>query len=320
MNDVFAKIHHHLQLAQNIVIVPHQNPDGDALGSALALAQYLENNRKNVEVFCSTPVSTQQWYFLPRIHTVHTRAEVFQKPVDLIIVVDSGDLRYAGVDKHLSGHAATVINIDHHATNEKYGHVNLVDAHASSTCEVIYRFFKQRRLAITPTIATALLSGIITDTNNFSNSASTVMSLSAAGELLRLGGNLILVNNQTGKTKTLPALKLWGQALSRLNVHEPSGLVYTYLKQEDWEKYGATEAEADGIANFLNILQDSKLTLLLKEIGNGQVKGSLRAGRDDGDVSEIAKKLGGGGHKKAAGFTISGTVEEILERILTEIK
>lgn len=316
MKSISLQIHSHLLSAKKVIIVPHQNPDGDALGSAVALSEYLQALKKTTAIFCVTPIAPRL-NFLLHGHQIHTSSNIFlDSNVDTVVVLDSGDLRYAGVDKHLYKHPATIINIDHHATNEHYGWHNLVMPTASSTAEVLYHFFTHTDTKITSRMATALLAGLITDTGNFTNSATTPTALKITSELLRYGGNLSLVNNRTGKNKTLNILRLWGTILSRLENHEPSGITHTYLTQSDYTDFGVNEDEVEGISNFLNNLDNTKIVLFLKDNGAGIVKASFRTTQDGVDVSLIAKKFGGGGHKKAAGFTTNGTIAEVLNKIL----
>ena len=166
-------------------------------------------------------------------------------------------------------------------------------------------------------MATSLLTGIITDTDNFSNPATSAASLKVAGELLRIGANLKLINKKVTQNKTVNLLKLWGEVFSRLNKNESLGLVYTYITRADFERYGISDSEAEGIANFLNNLGEAKIALILKETPDGKVKGSLRTTKDDVDVSSIAQRLSGGGHRKAAGFTTEGTIEQVLNKIMS---
>jgi len=198
MKSTSLQIHNHLLSAKKIIIVPHQNPDGDAIGSAVAISEYLQALGKPTAIFCATLVAPRLTFLLNG-HPVYSSPNIFSDiNVDTIIVLDSGDLRYAGVDKHLYKHPATIINIDHHTTNEHYGWHNLVMPAASSTAEVLYHFFTHTATKITSHMATALLAGLITDTGNFTNSATTPTALKITGALLRQGGNLSLINNKTG--------------------------------------------------------------------------------------------------------------------------
>ncbi|MDO8499279.1 MAG: DHH family phosphoesterase [bacterium] len=319
MKQIARQIHEHLRVAEKILLIPHQNPDGDALGSASAMVEYLRGQGRTVQLFCAT-TAQDKYKFLAHVDNISNDPAVFTDPkIDTIILVDSGDTRYAGVDKFLVGVDATIINIDHHPTNEKYGHINLVIPTASSTAEIIYGFFKHNNIAINHHAATALLTGVVTDTDNFTNPATSTTALKMASDLLRRGGNLKLINKNIVKNKSLDALRIWGILLARLTKAEEGDIVYTYITQADLKENNVSENEADGVANFLNSMDEATISLILRETAEGKIKGSFRTTRNDRDVSAMAKKLGGGGHKKAAGFLTEGTVAEVLKRILTGV-
>lgn len=315
MENTAKQINYEILQARKILIIPHRNPDGDALGSISSLVEYLNSRGIEPEIFCVTEIQSK-YYFLPHLHLIKNDPLIFTDPeIDLIIVVDTGDLTHAGVDQYLKNHPAKVVNIDHHVTNPRYGHLNMVIPNASSTTEVIYNFFRYNNISIDHQIATSLLTGLISDTENFTNGATTSSSMSTAGELVRYGANYKLINNWLLKNKTLNILRLWGLALSRLKKHAEADLVYTYLSQEDFKKYEVEENESDGIANFLNKLDGAKISLIMKETAEKKIKGSFRTTFNDTDVAVLAKKLGGGGHKKASGFTYDGTKDDVLKKI-----
>ncbi len=300
-----------------MVIIPHQNPDGDAIGAATAFCEYVSELGKPATIFCVTDV-TDRLHFVPRATTVTRNEAIFKDPdVDTIVVLDSGDLRYAGVDHLVNGHPATIINIDHHATNEKYGRYNLVMTGAASTTEILYHYFRHNAVRVNQKMATSLLTGLTTDTGNFTNGATSASALLVGGELIRSGGNLNLINQAVLKNQSVEALRLWGRVLSRLSFDERLGITYTYLTRADLEECHAEDTESEGIANFLNNLENTRIALILKETVDGTIKGSFRTTKDDVDVSAMAKQLGGGGHKKAAGFNCDGTIQDVLKKILT---
>ncbi|HLD60550.1 MAG TPA: DHH family phosphoesterase [Patescibacteria group bacterium] len=316
MKHIAHQIHEHIKKAKKVVIVPHQNPDGDAIGAATAFHEYLKTLKKDGVIFCITTVG-DKLHFVPHSTVVVQDPTIFEDPkVDTVVLLDSGDLRYAGVEQYLANHSATIINIDHHATNEYYGHINLVIPTAASTTEILHHFFRHNNIVVNQRMATSLLTGLTTDTGNFSNAATSATALSVGGELLRSGGNLNLINNAILKNKSIDSLRLWGKVLSRLNKDERTEITYTYITIKDLDEHKVSENESEGIANFLNNLENTKIALILKEIPGGKVKGSFRTTQPNVDVSELAKKLGGGGHKKAAGFTMDGDIEEALKKIL----
>lgn len=308
-HELFEKAHELLQNADKIVIVAHQRPDGDALGSALALSEYLKHLQKDHEIFCLHK-SPDQLAFLNGSDSIRTNPDVIiNGDHDVIVCLDSGDLGYAGIEEHLkqkkSGH--TLLNIDHHATNTKYGHVNIVDPGASSTSELMYHLLSHVNYPISQTMATSMLTGILTDTGGFSNLATTSSALDVASKLLSKGARIWDIQANTSKNKSVNSLKLWGIALSRLTRH-PSGIVVTILTKEDVAAYGADPESMEGIANFLNSVEGARAIMVIKEDDEGKIKVSMRTTVPGVDVSAIAKLYGGGGHKKAAGFTIPGKI------------
>ncbi len=317
MQNVMRTIHAHIQKCRKVIIIPHQNPDGDAIGSATAFLEYVSALGKPAVIFCVTNL-TDKLQFVPNSHHLTSDPVIFDDPqVDTIVVLDSGDLRYAGVDKFVAKHPATIINIDHHNTNEHYGHHNLVIPTAASTTEILYHFFYHNNIKVNQRMATSLLTGLTTDTGNFTNSATSATAMSVGSELIRSGGNLRIVTDGTVKNKSVEALKLWGKVLSRLTTDERTGITYTYMTQADLAEHGVADNESEGIANFLNNLDNTKIAMILKEMPDGRIKGSFRTTRDDVDVSAIAKKLNGGGHKKAAGFALEGDIQTALQKILS---
>jgi phosphoesterase RecJ-like protein len=316
MQALAKQIDSRLKKAEKILLVAHQNPDGDCLGSATALIEYLGCLNKQTALFCGSPIP-KRYQFLPHVRFDTLDKRVFSEwEAEVILILDSGDLKYAGIAEELIDHPAVIINIDHHPTNTKYGHINLIHPAAASTTEIIYRYFKINNARINRDMATALLTGLISDTDNFSNPATSESALTVAGELLRLGANTTLIHNWLTKNKTVNILKLWGTVLSRLETVEEIDMAYTYITNEDTGKYKVGDAELEGISNFLNRMDGPKISLLIKETPDGKIKGSFRTSSDDVDVAAIAKKMGGGGHKKAAGFTADGTIDDVLNRII----
>lgn len=322
MRATAQKIHQVITEAKHLFLIPHPNPDGDALGSVAACMQYLRRIDKSHTAFCTTTTSPRL-RFLPHTDYIAIHPSVWQEyQPDVVMVFDSGDLRYAGILPHLASLSKPpqIINIDHHRTNEHFGHHNLVIPTASSTTEVLYHFFQLNDIAIDPDMATCLLTGLMTDTDTFTNAATTNHSLTIAADLIRHGADAKRIQGWVFRDKSIAALKVWGVVLSRLTKHEPTDLVYTYVTQADLEAYHVSEAEAEGLANFLNSIGDGQASLLLKESTDGKIKGSFRTTRGDVDVSAWAVALGGGGHKKAAGFTVPGPMDEAITQVFSEIQ
>lgn len=309
--EVAQQIAEQLRQARRVLLIPGTNPDGDSLGSACAVFIYLKRQDIPVEIFCPTP-TPPNLQFLPYADRITNDERVFAEGADVIAVFDSGDLRYAGLAERLPLMPAppTIINIDHHVSNENFGHLNLVTKDAAATTEVLYEFFKSIGAPIDADMATCLLTGIITDTEHFSNAATTGAAMAVASDLIACGARLHAIRQHTLNNKPVALLKLWGIALARLYVQPVNRSAITYVFQKDYEHFGLDEADVYGIANFLSRLGEGDYSLFLKETTDGHVKGSLRTTRDDVDVSAIAKRFGGGGHQKAAGFKVPGRLLE----------
>jgi phosphoesterase RecJ-like protein len=180
---------------------------------------------------------------------------------------------------------------------------------ASSTAEVVARFLKGNGQVITTEMATCLLTAIFTDTNGFTNAATNQASLELAAEFVRAGASLPQVHRATMANKNIQTMKAWGAVMQRLQ-HSKHGIVYTYVHQRDLDADGVGADAIEGISNYLSQLSDARVVMVFHDRGDGFVKASLRTVRDDIDLSAFATMFGGGGHKKASGFTIPGRLEE----------
>jgi phosphoesterase RecJ-like protein len=310
--NLYKEIFDKLTESEKTLVIAHQNPDGDAVGSMLAVTHFLDQTIGDNHIFCVTePMDT--FNFLPGIERVNTNENIFNEhQFDTIVILDSGDLKYCGVEIHIKNlsYEPVIINIDHHPTNTHFGHINLVETNAASTTDILYRIFEHNRFNISKDMATCLLTGIMTDTGSFSNMGTTPQSIQNASELLINGARKQEIINNTLNFQSIGTLKLWGRAFSRLIKSEHTNSVITVITQKDFQECGVKNDSAEGIANFLNNLHGAKAVLVLKEQKDGTIKGSLRTTQDEVDVSVFARLFGGGGHKKAAGFTIKGRIKE----------
>ncbi len=297
--------------ARRVLIVSHPKPDGDTLGAAAAMFNFCKVKGIPVDAFCVDAIP-EQYSYMPGVEGYGCDPAVFVTPAhDVLAVFDAGDLRYAGIVDYIRTMPAPprIVNFDHHATNEYFGDVNVVNVKASSTAEVVYDFFRENAVEISREMSVCLLTGILTDTGVFSNAATTWTSLEAASDLLRRGAKIQEVSKRLIQNKTVPALRLWGTAVARLKHNRELGVASTAVFLSDLDEDCVDAEHVDGISNFLNMVLDVKVVLVLKELPDGKVKGSFRT-TGDVDVSLLAKLLGGGGHKKAAGFTVPGRIVE----------
>lgn len=300
-----------LAAAKRPLLVAHKKPDGDTLGAMMAVYNWLRDQGREAYAFCLDAPPEAYGYF-PRILEVQTDREIFKdEAVDVVCVFDAGDLPYAGIAELVAGMPSRpfLADFDHHVTNTFFGDGNLVITDASSTAEVVHGFFVSNGIEISRPMATCLMTGLLTDTSNFSNPATTVKSLEIAAELLLKGVSFREISRRLMRNKPIEALKLWGTALERLRWDPKKRLATTALTLQDIKDHPIEDEHLEGLSNFLNRVLKAEVVLVLKEMPGGKVKGSYRSASDV-DVSELAKAYGGGGHKKAAGFTVAGKIAE----------
>lgn len=305
-----------LQHVTRVLIVAHQRPDGDTTGSSLALWHWLDSRGVEAVVFCKHPVA-EQYLFLARASRVVSDPSVFGQLWDVMITCDAGDLRYAGVADYLGNlpKQPVMINFDHHVSNEYFGDFNLVDVYASSTAEVVYRFFDANQVSLTKDMANCLLTAVFSDTNGFSNAATTQRSLEMAAKFLTAGASLAHIHRATMVNKNINMMRIWGKVMGRLKTG-PHGIVYTYVTRQDLDDYGVDGETMEGLSNYLSQLEDARAVIVLHDRGDGTIKASMRTVRDDIDLASFAKTFGGGGHKKASGFTIPGRLVEEDDKLV----
>lgn len=305
-----------IKKAEKILIISHQKPDGDTLGANLALRKYLANLGKDVHSFCDSEIP-DYLKFLPDSHLVSNEHILFTKKFDLVITVDCATIELTAAEKLLTilPQPYQLINIDHHNSNPLYADINLVLTEACSTAEVIYRLFEDWLADIDQDMATNLACGLITDTGGFKNPATSYQSLNIAAKLFKQGANLHQLLKITNRSKNINNLILWGRALERLEKNKKYNLVFTWLTQDDLVETSNDESAIEGISNFLHILKEGQIILVLTETKDNVIKGSLRT-TSEIDVSKIAQIFGGGGHKKAAGFSLPGRLEYVNNRLI----
>ncbi|OGY41342.1 MAG: hypothetical protein A2Y67_01215 [Candidatus Buchananbacteria bacterium RBG_13_39_9] len=312
------------------LIISHENPDGDTLGASLALANFLDKEKINHQHFCIDKPAPY-FSFLPKIEKLITDYRLINLARhDLVLAIDCGSLARTGISSDLQKikDKTSLINIDHHQSNDHFGHYNLVQPQTSSTSEIVYNFFQHNKIAIDKYIATNLLTGILSDTMNFTNASTTDDSLKIASNLLKVGARVNQITSSLTQNKDLNSLKLWGKILSRLSFVPEDNFAFTYISQKDLSENQIEADKIDGLANFLTALEDVDFILVLTEEADGTIKGNLRTTKDNIDVAKLAQGFNGGGHQKAAGFKIKNQTslsatalpETVINDIINQIK
>ena len=309
MEDKFQQTKRLIDNSEKILLIAHRKPDGDTLGSCIALYHALGKIGKDVSMACIDDIP-DRYKYMPDISRFIQEFDFHD--YDLMIVCDAGASymtnyheKYEGVFKG----EVPVVNIDHHASNDDFGTVDMVDSKSASTTMIIYKFFEFAGYDITPVMATALLTGIYNDTGSFMHQNTTPETLKISGELMAYGGRTVDVSKNLFKTTPISTLKLWGRVLANLKVNK-EGVAMSVITKQDFDECGAEIDELSGAVDFINCVPKTNYTVLLHEDEKGNVKGSFRTRREEVDLEEIASKFGGGGHKKAAGFTVPGKLEK----------
>ncbi len=312
MNEsVYKKIENTVKKSKKVLVTAHQNPDSDAIGSMVAIAKYLEHYNKEYLVYIEEDLNYDDIKYLDYNSII--KGGIDWSDIDLLITLDSSDLNRVGLSE-ISGKKPDdlcIINIDHHVSNIDFGDINLVEGNASSTTEVITKFFKCINFKISKEVASALLLGLLTDTDNFSNDGTSKDAFSVSAYLLENGANIGKINYNK-QDKKLDALKVWGRSFNRLKENNRLKLAYTILKKDDVDmaELGGFSEKLEDLVNFFNHIRGLKLVMVLKE-DNNNIRVSLRTTNNNIDVSRLALFFNGGGHKKAAGFSIDGRLQKI---------
>jgi phosphoesterase RecJ-like protein len=308
MNDQKTKIKDQILASKHILVVSHVRPDGDAVGSSLALGLLFQDLGKQTQVVLSDGLP-ELFTHLPGSEMISTRAT---GDFDLIICVDCSDIKRTG--DALNGYRSPDIVIDHHVTNGKFGKINLIDSQAAATACILMKSIQSWGFTITPYIAASLLTGIITDTLGFRTSNTSPDVLRQSAGLMELGADMNKLYFRGLISRTFSAAKYWGAGLSHLQ--KANGIVWTELSLSDREKAQYPGNDDADLISMLSSIDETSIAIIFIEQSKGMTKVSWRGLKPGIDVSVIASQFGGGGHKAAAGAELSGSLIEVRERVL----
>jgi phosphoesterase RecJ-like protein len=303
------------------LVTTHENPDGDALGSLLATKLTLEALGKDVVMYLSgeTPLPREySWMPLGNLR----RSLPDDAAGRVLLALDCANESRLGPDPEVLASAPLVVNVDHHHDNSRFGGVNAVVADASSTGEIVRDLLRELDVDLTPDMAEALYIALVTDTGRFQYTNTTPKALRLAAELVEAGADVHKVFQGVYESVQFAKLKLLARALERAQIYEGGRLVISYLLRGDFAEVGAAEPYSEGIIDYLRAVEGADMAALIREPPRGDAPArrvSLRASADELDVSKIARASGeGGGHRQAAGFSSSDSIEEITEFIRRE--
>lgn len=302
------------QEADSIVILGHVRPDGDCVGSCLAVWNYLEEQypEKTIQVYLEKP--PVKFNYLKHFESISQDAQT-GIAYDLCICLDSGDKERLGAFAVYLDTAKKSICLDHHITNTGYAQENTVHADASSTCEVLYGFLEDER--ISKTTAECIYTGIIHDTNVFKNSNTSAYTMETAGKMMAKGIDFGKIIDESFP-QNLSASQILGRAVLESVAFLDGKCIFSGIRKKDMEFYGVDGSDLDGIVDQLRVTEGVECAIFLYELENHQYKVSMRS-NNIVDVSKVASYFGGGGHVRAAGCTMSGSIHDVVNNLSEHI-
>ena len=307
-----SKIFKEIEDSNSILLLTHESPDGDAIGSVLAFYHFLTSINKTVDmVILDIP---KVFNFLPSIDRV---VDTSNKEYDLGIVVDCASRERIGQKGDMLSKCMTTICIDHHVSNTNYCDLNLVVGNTSSCCQVIYYLFKEFKVSFNREILESLMSGVLTDTNGFGICSVDKDTFDMASQIMEFGINIYALYDRLLCKKTMSQYELMKIAMERMEFIYDGKIAFTYILEDDFKKVGATTGEHEGIVDIGRSIDGVLVSVFLREDNGFTV--SLRS-TGSVDVSKIAAAFGGGGHFMASGGKLYGTLEETKNVIINEIK
>ena len=313
MKKLFQEVWEKIKKSNNIVLIAHVNPDGDALGSSLSLYPILKKMGKKVSILNVTKPLPMYLDFLPNFEKVVNK---LPKKIDLMISFDCGSFDRLGIEEKPS----FLINIDHHISNTKYGDINIIDANAASSSQVVYNMLKTNNIEIDKDAALCIYTALVTDTGSFQYESVNEKVFLMAADLVSCGVRPEFVAKMLFQRDRLSRLRLLAKAYDTIELCCEGKVAFVEVTKEMMEITGAIKDDTDTIVNSVRGIASVEVACMLREDDEG-IKISLRS-KDYADVSKVAVKYGGGGHIRAAGATIKGEFDfsKIKEMIKNDLK
>jgi phosphoesterase RecJ-like protein len=312
-----------LRAAEKLLLTTHENPDGDALGSLLAMDAILKQLGKDSLMFMSPDEFPLPWEY----RGLEFEGLLGAPPADVeertIVFLDCGNIDRMPVD-FLQADGLHILNIDHHHDNTRFGTVNLVCPAASCTAEIVWRLSKELGAEITPPIADALYVGLVTDTGRFMYENTSPLAHVMAAELIEAGVEPHRIYRQLYEDLPFRRLQLLQRALSSIERHDDGTITIAHLTKDDYEQTGALETDSEGVVDHMRAVEGTRVAVLVRELlsddRDGMRKVSLRATDGTVDVSRVARAFGGGGHPQAAGFSTGISYPELVSQLRGHVR
>jgi bifunctional oligoribonuclease and PAP phosphatase NrnA len=299
----------------SFLVTTHENPDGDAVGSSLGLAQFLRNAGKEVIVHFKDPVP-ELYRFLPRIdEVIHT---VPERHYDVCFVLDVGEFRRAGKAITTCTTIGNFINIDHHITRDLFGTINYIDSTAAATGVMVYRIIKASGQVLDKDTALCLYTALLTDTGSFRYSNSNPEAFSVAGELISAGLDVWYITEHLYESQPAERLKLLTEALATLVISPRGDVASVTVTLDMYERTGGCSELTDGFVNYPRSIRGVEVAIFFREMEAGLFKVGFRS-KGKISVATLAELFGGGGHHNAAGCNVAGSIEEVRSSVLQRV-
>lgn len=305
--------------SKSIAITSHVNPDGDSICSILALGLALRQKFKNIDVFIVDPLPNK-FSFLPESENIKNYEDIKHKDYDLFFALDCGDEKRLGSSINSMKKSKTVVNIDHHVSNNSFGHINIINVDSSSTCEMVYSIIKDMGLEIDKDIATCIYTGIVTDSGNFMYDNATVKTHLVVAELLKLDIDKQDIMFNLYQRKSISNLKFLGYSLTNMDIELDGKLALFKIPSRLLDEFNICADEVEGIVNYGRDIDGVDISVTIREENSNKVKLSFRSKHDDVNVGELAQLFDGGGHKKASGATLNLSLDEAKELVVEKAK
>jgi bifunctional oligoribonuclease and PAP phosphatase NrnA len=304
-----------IQARTRFLITSHARPDGDSIGSQLAMAYALDLLGKQVRLVNADP-SPEHYFEFPGVDRIEIAREVTLGDIDCVIVMESGDFARTGV-KGLDGRFT--INIDHHQGNTRYGNINWLDESAAACGELVFELIRALGVPLTLDIATHIYLAILTDTGSFHHSNITPRTFDICRQTVEAGVNPAAMARRVFDSNSFGKLKLIGALLDEMELTDEGRLAVMYLNDDILEATGTTPNDTEGLINLPLTAREIQAVVFFKLGADGDVRISMRS-KYDVDVRSVASRHGGGGHKNAAGFTMPGPLTTVRAGVVQEIK
>jgi phosphoesterase RecJ-like protein len=307
-----------LRQAGRLLVTSHQSPDGDAIGSEIALARLLRKMGKGVTIWNRDP-APNMFRTLPGVERIHVGTEPpagFPEAYDTVVVLECPSLERTGLAETLA--PLRVLNVDHHLGNGHYGEVNWVDTAAPAVGEMVYRLAQALKVELDAETATALLMTIASDTGGFRFSNTSVAAFESAAALVRDGASPEQVGQWLYESQPEGAIRLLAEVLPTLAVSAEGRVATILLSPDMYERANARPSDSEGLVDYPRSIAGVQAAALVRDLGNGRAKASLRS-KGEIDVERLARQYGGGGHRNAAGFTTDRNATELRAELTTAL-